>query len=176
MILLIAPFMLSGQYLMELHSEADNSFREWEILLEKDSTEIEGELELTWGLGNDFTQWQYRVDDLDGEIALKFKNNPGLWELRSEGKVVTIRQVWPGDISEWKISNGDRSFVFKVVYPNRLDEWSIVGDKLGELVMYTENVGDPRDWIISDYTIDDVSFEERMAAIFIGLYSSTPKY
>jgi len=175
-LLVIIPILLNGQYLLELHSEYDNSFREWEILLELDSTEIEGNLELTWGIGNDFTEWRYRIGDLDGEIAQKFNSNPGLWELRSEGEVVTIQQVWPGDISEWKISKGDRSFKFRIVYPNRLDEWSIVGDKLGELVLYTENIGDPRDWIVSDYTVDSVSFEERLAAIFIGLYTSIPKY
>jgi len=174
--LVIAPIILNGQYFLELHSESDNSFREWEILLENDSTEVEGSLELTWGINNDFSQWHYRIDDLYGEIALKFKNNPGFWELTSEDKVVTIRQVWPGDFSEWKISHMDRSFTFKVVYPHQLDEWAMPNDKYGELVLYTESVGDPRDWIISDYTIESITFEERMAAIFIALYSSTPKY
>ncbi len=173
---IVWPYMLNAQYFLELHSESDNSFREWEILLENDSIEIEGDLELTWSIDNDFTQWQYRIEDLFGEISQKFSNNPGFWELRSEGRVVTIRQVWPGDITEWKISHKDQSFIFKVVYPNRLDEWSITDEKFGELVLYTERIGDPRDWIISDYTIESITFEERLAAIFIGLYSSIPKF
>lgn len=174
-ICLFAPVFLQGQYFLEFHTESDNSFREWEIILENDSTEIEGSLELIWGLNNDFTQWQYRIADQDGEISQKFANNSGLWELRSGGKVVTIRQTWPGDISEWKISHEDRSFDFQVVNQNYLDEWHIPDEKLGELVIYTENMGDPRDWIIIDYTIDSITFEERMAAIFIAIFSSTPK-
>ncbi len=174
--LVVTPIFLNGQYFLELHSESDNSFREWEIILENDSTEIEGHLELTWGIENDFTQWQYRVEDRYGEIAQKFKNNPGFWELTSEDKVVTIRQVWSGDISEWRISHKDRSFTFRVVYPNQLDEWSITNDKYGELVLYTDRIGDPRDWIVADYTIEAITFEERMAAIFIAMFSSIPKY
>ena len=175
-ILLFLPICVCGQYFLELHTEFDDSFREWEMVLELDSTEIEGELELTWAINNDFTEWQYRVESLYGEIAQKFNNNPSLWELRSDGKVVTIRQVWPGDFTEWKISYDNRSFVFRPIYANQLDEWSVKGDKYGELIMYTDRLGDPRDWIISDYMNDDITFEERMAAIFIALYSSIPKF
>ena len=173
-IIALSPMLLLGQYFLELHSEYDDSFREWEIILEQDSTEIEGTLELSWGIKNDFTQWQYRVGDLYGEINQKFNNNAGLWELRSEGKVVTMRQVWPGDKSEWKISYDGRTFVFRTSHPSRYDEWSFGDDKMGELILYTDIAMDPRDWIISDYTIEAITFEERMAAIFVGLYSSIP--
>ena len=170
------PLLLSGQYFLEFHSVSDNSFGEWEIILENDSTELDGSLELTWGVNNDFTQWQYRVDERYGEIYQKFRNNPGVWELASDDKVVTIRQVWPGDFTEWKISHEDRSFVFRPIYPNQLDEWSIKGNQHGELVIYTEHLGDPRDWIVSDFTTEVITFEERMAALFIALFSSFPKY
>lgn len=172
---MICPLFLSGQYFLELHSESNTSFGEWELLLERDSTEVEGDLELTWGLNGDFTEWQYRIDELYGEISQKFNNNSGLWELRSEGKVITMRQVWPGDASEWKISYNGRSFTFRALYSHRFDEWTVVGKEFGELIMYTEFEGDIRDWIISDYMVDSITFEERMAAIFIALYSSIPK-
>ena len=174
-ICLFIPFCLCGQYFLEIHSVSDDSFGEWEILLERDSIEVEGDLRLTWGIGNDFSEWQYRVGDFYGEISQKFRNNPGFWELRSEDKIVTIKQVWPGDPTEWKISYDKRSFTFKVVYPHVLDEWSNVEQKFGDLVIYTENQGDPRDWIISDYMIDEITFEERMASIFISLLISSPK-
>jgi hypothetical protein len=176
LILVILPYVLLGQYFLELHAESDHSFREWEILLEKDSTELEGQLSLTWAINNDFSQWQYSIGDRYGEISQKFRNNPGFWELRSEGEIVTIMQVWPGDITEWKISRRSNTFVFKTIHPNRLDEWSIPGNEYGEFIFYTETLGDPRDWIVSDYTIAAVTFEERLAAIFIALYSSIPKY
>ncbi|MEM9547110.1 MAG: hypothetical protein AAGA77_14110 [Bacteroidota bacterium] len=175
-LMLATPYLLEAQYFLGFHSEYDDTFREWNIVLEKDSTEIEGELELTWGINNDFTQWQYRVGDRYGEIYLKFKNNPGLWELAADDKVVTINQVWPGDVTEWKISHAGRSFVFRTTYPNILDEWAIKGNKHGELVIYTEYTGDARDWIVSDYTVEEITFEERMAALFIALQVSTPKF
>ena len=174
--LLFLPFILRGQYVLELHSEADDSFREWEIILEKDSTEIEGTLRLTWGIDNDWSDWQYSIEELDGEISQKFNNNPGLWELRSDNKIVTISQVWPGDPTEWKIQCEGRKFTIRTIYSNQLDEWTLGEQALGELVVYTETQGDPRDWIVSDYMLDQFSFEERMAAVFIALFTSIPKF
>ena len=174
-ICLFIPFCLNGQYFLEFHSVSDDSFGEWEILLEVDSMEIEGELRLAWGMSNDFSEWQYRVDELYGEISQKFKNNPGFWELRSEDKIVTIKQVWRGDPTEWKISYNKRSFTFRSVYSNQLDEWSNVEQEFGELTIFTETQGDPRDWIIRDFMADEITFEERMASLFIGLITSMPK-
>lgn len=173
---IVIPLSLSGQYFLEFHAVADDSFREWEIILEKDSVEVEGNLRLTWGIDNDWTAWQYSIDDLDGDIVQKFKNNPGFWELRSDTRTVTINQVWPGDPSEWKISTGGRKYTIRTVYSNQLDEWALVEPKFGELIIYTETQGDPRDWIVSDYTIEEISFEERMASLFIALFTSIPKY
>ena len=167
---------MKAQYFLGARSAFSDSFREWELILEKDSTEIEGDLELTWAIGNDFTQWRYDVDGLSGEIYQKFNNNPGLWELRAEDRLVTIKQIWPGDPSQWKITLGKRSFTIRTLYNNQLDEWVLGDDKLGELVVLTNRIGDPRDWIIEDYMVDIVTFEERMAAIFIAIYTSTPKY
>lgn len=174
--LILISVSLNGQYFLELHSEFDDSFREWEIILEKDSTEISGDLRLTWGVGNDWSEWQYRVGDYYGEISQKFKNNPGFWELRSDDLIVNIRQVWPGDSTEWSINCGKRTFTFRTLYTDQLDDWAMVEPQMGELILYTETRGDARDWIVSDFTIDEINFEERMAAIFIGLYTSIPKH
>lgn len=166
---------MMGQYFLEFHTAYDDSYREWEIFLEQDSIEIEGSLTVSWGLNNDYSEWQYRVEDLYGEISQKFANNPGHWELRSDGNIVTIQQVWPGDPTEWKISNGKRRFTIQSLHRNRVDEWAVIEREYGELVVYTERLGDGRDWVISDYMIDEVTFEERMAAIFIAIFTSTPK-
>ena len=165
----------SSQYFVEMHSVYDDAFREWEVIVEQDSTEFEGSLTVTWALSNDFSSWQYDIGDHFGEIKQPFKNNPRLWQLQSEGKVVTIQQVWMGDPTQWKISFQGNSFTMISADRRILDEWYVEERKLGELVLFTENRGDPRDWIISDYMIDDVTFEERMAAIFIALYTSTPR-
>ncbi|MDF1694292.1 MAG: hypothetical protein P1U56_00580 [Saprospiraceae bacterium] len=140
-----------------------------------DSLEIDGELELVWGIGNDFTEWRYQIEDFEGTIKQTYKNNPSFWELRSDELSVSIKQVWPGDPTEWKISTKERSFTIKTLYGNRLDEWILKEREYGELVLYSEHPTDPRDWIITDYMIETITLEERMAAIFIALYSSTPR-
>ena len=175
LLVVLCTHLLTGQYFLELHSEYDDSFRSWEMVLEQDSSEIEGSLELVWGIGNDFSEWRYQIEDYEGIIKQTYRNNPGFWELRADDRVIGIRQVWPGDFTEWKISFEGRSFTFRTLYNNRADEWVLKDQKLGELVLYSESPRDPRDWIVNDYMIEAITLEERMAAIFIALFSSIPK-
>jgi len=176
LLLCFVPIRMQAQYFLEANIAYSDSFREWNIIMEKDSQELEGRLELTWAFRGDFTEWRYDLGNNRGDITQKFANNPGLWELRSENRVVSMRQVWPGDPTEWKIECEGRSFVFLTAQAGILDEWILKTDKYGELVLYTDRIGDPRDWLIADYMDIMISLEERLAAIFIGLYTSTPKF
>lgn len=167
---------LQAQYIIGFHAEHNDSFREWNVEVEMDSvTIIEGELALTWGLGDDFTAWQYSIGDFDGDIVQKYDNNPSFWELRQDSEVVSITRTWPNDPTSWKIKLGKQSFTIKSKYGNTLDEWQNRKSDKGDLIIYTEHEGDPRDWLIEDYMSDDIPFSMRMAATFIAIYSSTPK-
>ena len=167
---------LDAQYIVAINTENDDSFRQWNVELEIDSTTfITGNLGLTWGLGDDFTAWQYSIGEFDGEIVQKFPNNPAFWELRQDGEIVTITRTWPNDPTQWKIKLGDKQFTIKSKYGNTLDQWENREPTNGDLIIYTEREGDARDWIIEDYMNDDIPFVMRMAAVFISIYSSSPK-
>ena len=167
---------LQAQYILAFHTEDNDSFREWNIEVELDSvTVIEGDISLTWSLDDDFTAWQYSIGDFDGDIVQKYKNNPAFWELRQGSDVVSITRTWPNDPTSWKIKMGKEQFTIKSKYGNTVDEWLNKETKKGDLIIYTEHEGDPRDWLVDDYMNDDIPFCMRMAAVFISIYSSTPK-
>jgi len=161
-----------AQYLLGLHSVYDDSFREWEIEVELDSTTtIEGSLEPTWGIGNDISEWRFDIGEMDGEIVQRYKHDPGYWELRLDGEIITIKQSWRNDPTQWKISKGDLSFVFRSIKGMQADEWQNNDPDLGDLILYSEHRNDPRDWLIEDFMVEDIPFEMRFAAVFIALYS-----
>lgn len=161
-----------AQYLLGFHTENDDLLGEWVVEVEIDSTTIiEGSLELTYGLGSDTKEWQYSIGDFDGDILQKFKNDPTLWELRSDGETVTIKQTWRNDPTEWKITKGDQSMTIKSINGNNVDEWAVSDKNIGDFVIFTDRRGDPRDWIIDDYMNDVIPFDMRLAAGFIAVYS-----
>lgn len=163
---------MQGQYLLGIHSVYDDSFREWEIEVEIDSTTtIEGTLEPTWGIGNDLSEWRFSIGDMDGEIVQRYQHDPGYWELRLDGEVTTIKQTWRNDPTQWQISNGKQTIVFRSINGMQADEWQNTDPNLGDLVLYAEHRNDPRDWIIEDYMIDEIPFEMRFAAAYIAIYS-----
>lgn len=165
-----------AQYITEFHSEHNDSFREWNVVLEIDSTTIiEGQLSLTWGLGDDFTDWQYSIGDFDGNIVQKYRNNPAFWELRQGSEIISITRTWPNDPTSWKIKSGKLQITIKSVHGNTVDEWQNRNPANGDLIILTETEGDPRDWLIDDYMNDTFPFTMRMAAVFISIYSSCPK-
>lgn len=167
---------LNAQYIVAFNTENDDSFREWSIEVEIDSTTfITGDLDLTWGLEDDFSAWQYSIGEFDGEIVQKFANNPAFWELRQDGEVVTITRTWPNDPTQWKIKLDNSQFIIKTKYGSILDQWQNRETSNGYLIIYTEREGDARDWLIEDFMNEDIPFIMRLAAVFIAIYSSSPK-
>lgn len=177
---LLKPVQSSSQFLTGLHSDFNDSFREWTILAEvsteHEQKEIEGNLDITWGIGNDFSEWMFDIGDYQGDIKQKYKNDQSIWELRTDDEVITIKQVWPGDPSEWKITKGKQSIVILTEYRNNAESWILKNAKQGDFFVYTESRLDPRDWIIEDFVIDDISLPMRLAAAFIAIYNSIPKH
>ena len=109
LIIFLTAVQVDAQYIVAINAENNDSFREWNVEIEIDSTTfISGKLGLTWGLGDDFTAWQYSIGAYDGDIVQKFANNPAFWELRQDGEVVTITRTWPNDPTQWKIKLDDK--------------------------------------------------------------------
>lgn len=171
---LLLPYFLTAQVLTGTATEWSDSFREWNLYTLDDAQN--GELRLRWSTGDDWTEWNYRLDDHNGGIKIKWRNNPNEWEIRGENVIVTARTLWNNDPREWRISGPDgRQFTLKCKFGNQTDEWSIADERFGYFGMYTTWEGDPRDWVIVDELFEEVTFPEKMAMVFIVLYHSTPK-
>lgn len=165
---------LSAQVLTGTATEWNDSFREWNIYTLQE--EIEGDLRLRWTTGDDWTEWNYQLEDHFGSIRIKWRNDPNEWEIRGDNHIVTARTLWSNDPREWRISGpGGRQYTLKCRYGNQTDEWLIADERYGYFGMYTNWEGDPRDWVIVDELQDQVTFPEKMALVFIVLYHSTPK-
>lgn len=174
-VLMMFPMCGNSQYLLGASTTWSDSFTEWELFIEVNDEVVEGELETIFGLGKNLDDWKYDVGRERGTIKKKFSSDEGNWELLSDDQTVSIRQVWPSDPSEWRISNGDIQMTLKTKWTNSGDEWLVTTSDVGDFIIYSEYKGDPRDWLIEDYMIDQIPFEMRMAATFITLYVTMPK-
>lgn len=170
----LVSFQVEAQSILSVHTEWDDSYREWKIIaMEDDSTEIEGELDITWELNDDFTSYDFRIGEYYGTIKQVFANDPKNWELRMGGEVVSIRQVWSNDLREWKIRYRKKALRIATRYGNTFEEWS--SRNYGNFFVYTEWSGDTRDWIVEDYLARDIPFSMKIAAVFAVIHASTPK-
>lgn len=171
---LFASLPIMTQSVLSVHTEWDDSYREWKIVaMEEDSTEVEGQLNITWGLNNDFTSYDFRIGEHSGTIKQVFGNDPTNWELRMGSEVVSIRQVWRHDLRQWKIRHRTKTLRIATRYGNTFEEWS--SQSYGKVFVYTEWTGDTRDWIVEDYLTRDVPFSMKIAAVFAVIHASTPK-
>ncbi|HFA50142.1 MAG TPA: hypothetical protein ENJ95_14120 [Bacteroidetes bacterium] len=165
------PFLLPAQYLTGIAAYYDDSFAEWRFFT--GAEDEEGELNLRWD--DDWTDWDYRIGEIFGNIKMKWKDRPGEWELRGNNQIVTARALWRNDFSEWRITDNNTTFTLKAKWKNQTDNWSAGNSKHGTFEMETNRERDPRDWNIYDDLDGEVSFELKMMMVFIVVYHSTPK-
>lgn len=181
---------LSAQVLSSAASRWSDSFVEWDILtfapqdtVKSNQADAEpeevrsGELKLRWlPLKEDWSDWEYELQEERGTIKLKWKEDPGQWELRSfNGNIITMRTAWPKDLTEWRITDNSITLVLKTRYTNQLDDWSLRDQTHGSFRIYTQQRMDPRDWIIDDRLDASVSGSMKMALLFLAVYHGSPK-
>jgi hypothetical protein len=188
--ILMAASGLSAQVLSSAASRWSDSFVEWDILtfapqdtVKSNQADAEpeevrsGELKLRWlPLKEDWSDWEYELQEERGTIKLKWKEDPGQWELRSfNGNIITMRTAWPKDLTEWRITDNSITLVLKTRYTNQLDDWSLRDQTHGSFRIYTQQRMDPRDWIIDDRLDASVSGSMKMALLFLAVYHGSPK-
>jgi hypothetical protein len=86
-----------------------------------------------------------------------------------------MRTLFRGNFREWRITDNRKTLRFKTKFGNISDEWILDNNRNGIFDVYTNFEGDPRAWSIVDELDEDISFELKMAMIFISIYYSTPK-
>ena len=174
LLLSLCCFQLNAQEILTgVGTKWSDEFREWTIYT--DDEEVEGDLIMRWQMKNDWTEWDYRIDEEIGSIRMKWKDDPSQWEIRGNGEIITARMLWKNDVREWRITNNTKSITLKSKWGNNLNEWLLKEDKYGYFEIYTEWENDPREWVIVDELDEDISLPMKMAFIFIAIYHSSPK-
>ena len=176
LILLVMLFnfsIVSAQILMGLSARWNDDFSEWVILT--DDEDIEGELNMTWRMQNDWSSFDYRIAEGAGNIKIKWRDNPNEWETRGDNEIITARTRWKDDPREWRITDNDKTFLLKSKWGNNPNVWQITNEEYGYFEMYMNYRDDFREWVIVDELGEDVPLAMKMTMVFLVMYNSTPK-
>lgn len=172
LIFILGGTALHAQYLESVHTLYSDSFREWTIY---DLDENEGYIKQQWILRDNWTEWEYELGDISGQIKLKWQDNPNEWEVRGDGEVISVKTLWRNDFTEWRLDDGTHRITFRSLYTNNANIWTIREKTFGPFSLETEWNNDPRDWIIYDELDADISPHMKMAMVFIAIFQSSPK-
>lgn len=170
--LFIFTIQASSQQLQAIKARWSDSFKEWDVYTDTD----EGTLNLRWQVKSDWTAWDFRIGELSGTIEMRFPDNPEYWELRCGSEKVYMRTQWPRDITSWTIETDQGRLIWKSYWRDNLEEWLIdTTTDPNPYSIYTEYVGDPRDWVINDQSAGTIPFPARLAMAFITIFHAMPK-
>ncbi len=161
-----------AQQITGMSTVYDHSFTDWIIFAGR---EEEGRLEPVYRLGNDWTEWNYRVGERSGYLEQKFEDDPGLWELSGGDEIITMRPVYPRDFRSWRITNDDITLEVYSVYGDYPIQWKVDG-RFGTLLIEQVYEGDPRDWIVEDQLHASIPWEMKLSAVCIAILHSIPKF
>lgn len=164
---------LNSQSIYAVKTLWDEDFRQWEIVL--DDGDLECELEMTWRLRNDPTEWNIRLDGQRGSLKQKWKENPNQWEMRFGSEIINISTIWTNDFNSYRISDGNNSIkIERANYLNDPLEWTISDERNGKLFWYNEFEFDIRDWtVIDEIEGDEISIAVKIAAVLITIIRTT---
>ena len=168
---------LYSQRIVALETKWNDSFKEWTIFTETDSLEgsLEGSLEMTWKLDDDWTEWRFELGDFYG-IAKQSLNDVNYWEFRAGNETMSARTIWSNDFSEWRCTDGTHIIKLKSRFRDAPLIWFSEGENYGYIDIFMEYEDDPTWWLIEDHLQPDISPLYRMGLIFLAIFHSTPKF
>jgi len=165
---------IHAQVLTGVSAKWSDDFREWAIF-----TDVEGEdnsLEVTDQTKPDWSDWGLEIRETSGLMKLKWRDDPTIWELRMDNKIVTATRIYKDDPTRWRISDGTVTLEFKCRNGEDWNEWLGEDERYGVFYVYTAVENDPRDWIIEDKMVDPaIHLPLRTAMTFIAVFNSIPK-
>lgn len=165
---------LGQEILTGISISRDDDFTSWDFFGVDDYPV--GHLRLRWPQAPDWTEWDFRIGDHTGQIALRDKKNPNVWELKSQGKYLTMKTIYHNDFNQWQITDDSKIITFKTVYENIYDGWKGGNNQMGEYEIYTQWEMDPRDWIVYDKLKIPLDQNFKIAMMFLASFYSSPKY
>ena len=176
---------IQAQQISGMSTQWSDSFAAWDIYATEpiDSTNEEfdevkiGELKQRWAnVREDWTEWDFDINDRKGTIKMKWKNDPSQWELRTyDGSIVTMKTIWAGDFTQWRITGSDLTLDFRCRYTNDFGQWEVMGSSHGTYKVNVVYSNDPRDWEVSDALDEKADVTMKLAMMFIATYHSSPK-
>lgn len=173
----------SAQVITSISTQYSDSFVAWDLFAldtlngaEPPEEIAVGILQLRWlEVKEDWTEWDFEVGNRKGTIRLKWKNDPSEWELRTfDGKIVTMKTIWKGNLTQWRITDNSSTYTYRSRYTNDLSSWNC-NSSYGTFDMEVWNSSDPRDWQILDQMSESVDLSIKMAMVFLTTYYSSPK-
>lgn len=171
---ILLPLFTQAQYITGIGTTWDDAFTEWTIY--SDDEAVQGELRARWAMREDWTQWDYYLGEEKGTATMPWKNDPTQWEFRGyDNEVITCRTKWKNDFSEWRITDNKTTLTLRSRWRDNMNEWIVVDREYGEFAVYTLWENDPREWEIFDELDEEISFNMKMAIVFISIYHSFPK-
>jgi hypothetical protein len=164
---------ISAQILTGLGAKWNDDFSEWLIFTEYE--EVEGTLNMTWQMQNDWSSFDYRLEDASGNIKMKWRDNPNEWEARGDNHIITARTRWKNDFREWRITDNEITLYLRSRWGNNPNMWLITNEEYGyfEMSMYYRN--DFREWVITDELTEEVPLPMKMMLVFLVMHNCTPK-
>lgn len=182
----------SAQRLSSISTRWNDAFVEWDLFTipppdpnvpeddpapEPPEETIAGELKQRWlNVRDDWSEWDYQLGEEQGVIKVKWKDNPGEWELRSyQGDIITMRTTFPRNFTEWRVTDNNVSLQLKSKYTTQLDEWLVNDATDGKFYLYTLRPNDPRDWAIDDQLGPRISQSMKLALVFLVIINSVPR-
>ncbi len=165
--------VVKAQTITGIVTKWSDEFTEWEILDHEDY--VVGDLKLRWPQQRTWSEWDFRIGELTGQIKRKWHDNNNEWEIRSDNQIITARTIWRDDFREWRLSDGRTQLSIKTRYGNVADEWIIKGTYKGSFEIVSRWEGDPREWDIFDDLIEEISLPMKIGLIFVAIYNSFPK-
>lgn len=161
---------LNAQLLYQIHTKWSDDFTEWIYY----TNSGEGQLNVLYRVPPDLSSWQYMGDDLNGMIALKWRDDPFQWELKSN-QTIFARVKWPGDTRSWQLATNTGNYELTMRYGNVPFEWILHLGRQSKVHIFMEYAGDPRNWLIEYDTLDELDPELIMMAAFLAIFHSSPK-
>src|SRR5690625_3070285 len=127
----------------------DDRFDKW--ILVTDDPNVEGGLEATWAVMQDWSEWQYTLGDRSGWIRLRNKNNLNIWEVVGDGQILEVRTIFPDEFDHWQVRYRNKTYDVRMPYRGDPEQWSLKSKK-DHFYFYTYYEGDIRDWVVENET------------------------
>lgn len=148
----------------------DDSFRKWIVYSDRG----EGLLELVWPLQNDWSEWAFRLGQHSGTLRSTWNNTFDQWTVTVDGVEFRARTVFQGDYRRIEVRGED--IVMTLDFQEFDESWEGKAYPDYEIVIYTHNAGDRRDWDVEQYSNYEIPLGFQVAATFLPILFVTPKY